>query len=1046
MKINFDSINAKHNVDRVTTSQIDTKTSGTKQIGAYALDISGTVMDNSAYSGQGKTAEDVMLNAEQGMMDAQQDLMTVMSNFMSTEDYERLAEGGFNPSDVDTSTIVTVVDEIKAKLAEAGIEIEGYNDDLSDADLERITGSAMRGRQISEKLKENDIPASKENITDVESALEKNEQLAELSDSTKKYLLLNQKDLTIDETYCAKFSNTTKNVRQGYGYYSDDLPGYYAKKADNYNWDQIDGQIKNIINDSKLEVNDTTLEESKWLIEKGIPLTVNSLEALDTINQLTIPLTFDKAMNTICNAYMSGKSAEEALLTDTETYYTKAAEYIEKVKSISDQALMYVVQNQEPLTIYSLVQADQNTSVDDFEASDKTDHNMISKDPDDSELRLLSARRLLEETRLQMTFSANIQLLKKGYSIDTTELSQLVEDLKTQEQLRKEVLFQTSDTQVLEERENIYQNTLTVANNLPQMPVQIVGTALLQQEDFNIQQIHEEGSILKTVYEKAGTAYETLMTSPRSELGDSIRKAFQNTDELLMNMNMECNETNRRAVRILSYNDIEVNEENLTSVKDADLALRRVINKLTPGTTLNMIRDGQNPLAMNVKQLDDYLTDQTTETEETEKYSAFLYKLEQKNEITQEERESFIGIYRLLRQVEKTDGAVIGSLVNQGAELNFKNLLSAVRTNRHSQLDYTVDDSFSGVDGTISNSITSQIESYYNRLVNDTKDHCEPYKMTGMLENSMTSLETIHEQLLSQESSEENKVYQEQLFEEKIQEARSIKYVDDAVVQTLLDYEQPVTVDNLLSLQLMQQSRGSIWRNIYDRATEESDSDAEQFLASLDELQEGLTDAKTANDSYDFFARQTTEILDHIEESSDHYIDIKSISNFRKQLQIASNLAKSENYEIPVFINGKINSINLQIEHNSENSGQVQITFTDEVLGDIQALFQVSHKDDEQKLEMEGIVAGTEDEGIFKLKALEEKIRSGLNTEICEIKSIYFTSSDTLDINSRQYSHKKTSLNNASSNKTENVTNGTLYQIAKSFIQAIKNKGEAYED
>ena len=66
--------------------------------------------------------------------------------------------------------------------------------------------------------------------------------------------------------------------------------------------------------------------------------------------------------------------------------------------------------------------------------------------------------------------------------------------------------------------------------------------------------------------------------------------------------------------------------------------------------------------------------------EEMEKYSRFLYKLEQERGITEEEKDAYIGIFRMLRQIEKTDGAVIGTLVNTGAELNFKNLLSAVRS------------------------------------------------------------------------------------------------------------------------------------------------------------------------------------------------------------------------------------------------------------------------------------------------------------------------------------------------------------------------------
>ena len=45
--------------------------------------------------------------------------------------------------------------------------------------------------------------------------------------------------------------------------------------------------------------------------------------------------------------------------------------------------------------------------------------------------------------------------------------------------------------------------------------------------------------------------------------------------------------------------------------------------------------------------------------EKEQKYSEFLWKLEKQNGITSEQRESYIGIYRLITQVEMSDGAVI---------------------------------------------------------------------------------------------------------------------------------------------------------------------------------------------------------------------------------------------------------------------------------------------------------------------------------------------------------------------------------------------------
>lgn len=89
--------------------------------------------------------------------------------------------------------------------------------------------------------------------------------------------------------------------------------------------------------------------------------------------------------------------------------------------------------------------------------------------------------------------------------------------------------------------------------------------------------------------------------------------------------------------------------------------------------------------------------------------------MEQNHEISEEERSSYIGIYRLIRQVENTDGAAIGALIQQGSPLTMKNLLTAVRSEKRSnKMDYSVDSDFNGVSGTSNgSSITDQIEAAY---------------------------------------------------------------------------------------------------------------------------------------------------------------------------------------------------------------------------------------------------------------------------------------------------------------------------------------------
>ena len=165
MKITFDHSNTNQNVDRATTAYRNTQKPRTERTGDYALDISGTVMDNNAYGGHGKTTEEVMQDAglvEEQDLAAQRDYMTVMSNAMSQEDFQRLKEEGYNPGDMDIEEVVTIVDFIKAALIKGGTQVEGYTDDLDAETLSQITRSEGFARELYKQFKAHDIPVTRE--------------------------------------------------------------------------------------------------------------------------------------------------------------------------------------------------------------------------------------------------------------------------------------------------------------------------------------------------------------------------------------------------------------------------------------------------------------------------------------------------------------------------------------------------------------------------------------------------------------------------------------------------------------------------------------------------------------------------------------------------------------------------------------------------------------------------------------------------------------------------------------------------------------------
>lgn len=1013
MKITFDNNNTNQSVDRVmTTTYRDTHTEKTDQMGVYALDISGTVMDNNAYKGQGKTAEEVMQDAGNIDVAVQRDYMTVMSNSMSTEDFGRMMKDGYDIGDMDVEEVVTIVDTIKAELIKGGTQVQGYTDQIDMETLEKITGSEAFARELSRQFAEHDVPVTEENVKDAKKAYDKAAELQELTEGAVKYMVENRMEPTIDNLYLAGYSATADGDRQGRGYYADGT-GYYAKKAEEYNWQQLRPQIEKVLEEAGLEVNEETLEDAKWLIKKGVPLTPEAAWDFYRLDNLTLPQNDEQILSAIAAAIADGKGAGAADLADDRSSLEKAAEYIERFEQITEEAVDNTVAEGKEPTLVNLeaaqkqiedVRASMEKAVQEHPAPERGERaepeNVITEVPE-----AVTARRHLEEVRLMMTIEANRKLLESGYSIETAELEKLVDALKELEAQQRQLLFEEPDIDRAAEKAAVYAETKSKIAEIPRMPIDIAGRFKAADEDFTLKNVHAEGAALRNQYDEARNKYEAWMTTTREDMGDNIQKAFRNVDDILADMEMEASEENRRAVRILGYNNMELSYENILAVREADMELRRVIDRMTPAAVLQTIRDNKNPLEMTIPELNDYLdSSQYAEEQENEKYSKFLYKLDKNKEINEEERTAFIGIYRMFRQFEKTDDAAVGTLINMEAELSFKNMLSAMRSQKKVGMDFMVDDAFAGIDVVEkSMSITGQIESgfrkYYRDIVADIADR------------------------MAEQDASTEKDYQE----EQIDGFRDSCKVDDSIIEELLNNKQPVTANNLLAANMLMHKPGILFKQLGD-FTKAADKD--KVKDTISHLTESMTDKDSAQEAYDEMQQVFEGVLEEAKyDAGISYIDLKAIQSCQKQLTLAGNLAREENYHIPVEINGETTSIHLKVLHKTEEGGKVKAVLSTERYGDVAAEFSIRN----QKLS--GYIVCSTPEGTSQMQDREDALRSAFQTHVeslvqnkLEIGSIGIIHSSELDLNSF-------AAEDASDGAPAQTAD--LYQIAKAFITTI---------
>jgi hypothetical protein len=272
---------------------------------------------------------------------------------------------------------------------------------------------------------------------------------------------------------------------------------------------------------------------------------------------------------------------------------------------------------------------------------------------------------------------------------------------------------------------------------------------------------------------------------------------------------------------------------------------------------------------------------------------------------------------------------------------------------------------------------------------------------------------------------EEDSGYEYQTYKETLNRAMK---AEDEVIQELLDYSQPVTIDNLDAAMLIMSEGNELFRklNITARNASNKDdgSDYEDILTDSEEFVDGLSDHETAVNLYDKIIKSSrTALDDYIYDTDNSYIDIKAAQVMYKQLSLMSGLSYEENYHVPMEIGGEMTNVNLKIYHNKAEFGKVAVTLNNKTIGKIAAEFQV----DDNKIT--GMVVCENQNVKNQLNGLSDNLKEAFADKKVNISLV---ESDSIDL------HK---FGDDIDTNSKSVTTGQLYRTAKTLLKSINNIG-----
>ncbi len=521
-----------------------------------------------------------------------------ISRCMTGEDAEGLSEEGTPLEEYTSSQLERAVRRVKEQrtenreAVEAQVSREQEKREAIEASAEEGIAEEKISREVLEIASESGLAVVPENVSRLAHAVNLTAGLPSLTPASMKYFIENEWDITPEHISASSTGAVPQGGKlpqpqgfvpsqdqkiprgvppqswklpqgsvplQGQKMSREHIPPQGSVPEDTFS--QIQHQVENILLAGGLEVTADNVDTARWLYENDLPVTVENIKLYYKLEELK------------------------------ETDPTVVA------ARIADDMVDGMVPEKADLTKISVREAEK--VVEDF--SRVPEKEIVRTYP--VEVDQIRARRQLEEIRLSMTVQAARNMSAKGIDLDISHLEQIVDGLRQQEQQAREDYLVETGLPVTEPNKEIVYDTVKAAKDVLSAPVEILGSTLSEGGGQTLAQLSETAVETTDRFNRMEQTYEAVGTQVRTDLGDSIQKAFGNIDTILEDLNLEVNGRNQRAVRILGYNQMEITRENIALIKEYDVRVTTLMENMTPPVVAKLVRDRINPLDMTIDEL-----------------------------------------------------------------------------------------------------------------------------------------------------------------------------------------------------------------------------------------------------------------------------------------------------------------------------------------------------------------------------------------------------------------------------------------------------------
>lgn len=870
-------------------------------------------------------------------------------------------------------------------------KLRSMNVNLSSGNLAMIQGIVREMRSAAHREEQLDnfgeavYEGSKTLAESLSEITERIQKASGISDEEKSYLVEHDTELTLQNIYMAKYS-TTGNQEEMNAKTAHQKAKVSHSEAGKYTGadrerDQLKPQIQKIVERTGIPSLEEGFTQAEFLLKHELPITEETLTKAYEVDQL-------RQGNINVEAFLE-RAAIEGTVDQTDLVRETVEERIEalcsEIDSIAEDMIEQSVQFDRGITIQQILSQKQPSGE---KEKQRASQDGTRGDSQAYEWKAVRAKRQLAEIRLSMMTKAGYQLVKQDVNISYKELEDVVLELRGIEaKLAKEQL-QAEGVSVTKEQAELYVQTNAMMEALPGWHAVSIVQAKLAGE-FTIEGITNAG--MRMSMEMAQATYEAVGTEVRADLGDSITKAFRNVDQLLEELKLPVTSDNQRAVRILGYNQMEINEEQIYEVKHADWQVQTLIRELTPAMTLQLIRNRVNPLKMPIEELNRTLEEmkEVQEITDSDSFSEFLYRMERKDAITKEERTSYIGIYRLLDKIIKGKGRDIGAVIRNGQELSLQNLLTATRSARAAGLDIAMDQTVGELveetqvetlrtrEAISSERIDEQIKMAYEQgVAKDILRTVTPEELHHIPMDTIwdMTLEELKQSLGEASRSDENaqidteqrEKFLSERFEEEFLELKEVFEAATVETQTVLEsLQQPMTMMHVVAAVTMTKNAKGIM-NLFAKVDTEA-LDSKELEEEWEQLADAMNSPEEMSEAYQKLGNRIQETLmgrDVITAK-----DLQALKQIHAGIDLLRAQTTTETYQIPVVLEEEVTVLHVTFRSGNQKRTGIQATMETTAYGTVTMKASIEHK--EEKIDVSVAVTLSKEEYVVTREAIQ---------------------------------------------------------------------------